>query len=597
MFLATLALLGLSAAQDGGFDARGLHLAGSDGDLKDPLVGWRPEAQRPGAIAFGGMFEFADSPLVRYVNNRGTIEQEKLLDNLFGLNVMASAGLHERVAFTMVMPLWFTSVSADGPQGVGLGDLRVAVPIGIAVPGEQSGGFGLSVVPLIDLPTGSRGQFLGNRTLSGGALLAAGYGKERWEIDVNGGVRQTPSDRVENITGGPQFLGSLAGALLVHKNYAIRGEGILRSALQQSNVPHSQSPSEALLSFRGRYDMGLNWTVGGAMGLNGGAGAAAFRLFAGAGYVLGKEPVIEVEPARLIVSVVDEQGRPLPQAAFQIDGRSYDLDPDASYSRKNLEAGTTLPLAATLRGYMPGNKTVELEEGANIVEIVLNALPGQIKVKVVDADTDAPLIARVAARSRAVQPDAVETDQQGLTEFIVPAGAFNVFAEAKGYAVGRAEVTVPRGEAVEVVLRLKAAKVEITQEKVVILEKVFFVFDRATLIEESKPLLTEVADTLLAHPEILKIEIGGHTDSRGGAEYNRELSQRRTETVREYLIERGVEPERLVAKGYGKSQLLSTDDTEEAHQLNRRVEFTILERAEPGAPDGAGAGAGTEGGQ
>jgi OOP family OmpA-OmpF porin len=582
MIVALLALVGASYAQDqeGGVDARGQHLAASDGDVKDPLIGWRPEAQRPGAVAVGGMFEYAEKPLLRYYNNRGTIEREKLLDNLFGLNLSGAFGVHERVGITLSLPLWFTSVSLDGPQGVGLGDVRLAIPLGLVVPSETDGGFGLSVIPLVDLPTGSRRQFLGNGSVSGGAILAAGFGKKRWEIDANVGVRQTPGDDVENLTGGPQLLGSLAGALMFDDHHGLRAEGILRSALEQSPVPNSQSPSEALLSFRGRYDQGFSWTVGGAAGLNGGAGAAVFRVFAGAGYVFGKQPEVEVLPARLTVVVVDEKGRALPNAALVYDGRTVELDPEGAYAKKNLVTGTSVDLKATLKGYTPGSKIVELDEGANTVEIQLTALPGQIVVKVVNEADGSPLPARVSARTGSAKGEPTDTDDAGSASFVVPAGSYQLFAEAEGFGVGRADATVARGEMTEVIIKLKPAKVAVTTDKVVILEKVFFVFDQATLIEDSKPLLAEVADTLLAHPELLKIEIAGHTDSRGGDQYNLDLSQRRVETVRDYLIGRGVEPDRLVAKGYGESVLLDKADTEEAHQLNRRVEFTILERAD-----------------
>jgi OmpA-OmpF porin, OOP family len=581
MLLVLLSLIGSSLAQEtGGYDARGRHLAASDGDLKDPLIGWRAEQQRKGAFGVGGMFEYAEKPLVRYYNNRGEIESEKLLDKLFGVNVMGSYGVHERVAVTAVVPLWFTSVNEAGPQGVGLGDMRVAVPIGLVLPDPDTGGFGLSVVPLIDLPTGSRAQYLGNRSVSGGAVAALGFGMRRWELGANAGVRQTPSDLVDNITGGPQFLGSLAGAFLVDDHHAIRAEGVLRSALQQSPVRNSQSPGEALLSLRGRYDQGFNWTVGGAMGVNGGAGAALFRVFAGAGYVFGKAPQEDVVVAQLTVLVVDERGRPLPKAELIYDTRRVDLDPEGAYARKNLEVGTPVSLSASLKGYTPAQRMVELDAGPNTVEIQLKALPGQVVVRVEEEGTGKPLPSRVAVRKSADKGEVAETDEAGSASFIVPAGSYEVFAESPGYAVGRAPASVDRGDRTEVVIKLKPAKVEVTTDKVVILEKVFFEFDKAILVESSKPLLTEVADTLLAHPELKKIEIAGHTDNRGSDAYNLDLSQRRVETVRDYLIARGVAPDRLVAKGYGESVLLDKADTEEAHALNRRVEFTILERAE-----------------
>ena len=75
----------------------------------------------------------------------------------------------------------------------------------------------------------------------------------------------------------------------------------------------------------------------------------------------------------------------------------------------------------------------------------------------------------------------------------------------------------------------------------------------------------------------VKIEIAGHTDFIGSKEYNYQLSKKRAEAVRTYLINHGIAPTRLTTKGYGKTQpLASNDDEEEGRELNRRTEFIIV---------------------
>jgi len=69
------------------------------------------------------------------------------------------------------------------------------------------------------------------------------------------------------------------------------------------------------------------------------------------------------------------------------------------------------------------------------------------------------------------------------------------------------------------------------------------------------------------------VEIGGHTDSRGSAEYNMELSLKRAETVKRYLVDKGVPAEKLVVKGYGETQPVADNDTEAGRFQNRRVEL------------------------
>lgn len=82
------------------------------------------------------------------------------------------------------------------------------------------------------------------------------------------------------------------------------------------------------------------------------------------------------------------------------------------------------------------------------------------------------------------------------------------------------------------------------------------------------------------YPEII-IDLGSHTDSRAPEAYNEKLSERRAKSSRDWIIERGINPERITATGYGEKQLVNecSDDvkcSEAAHQLNRRTEFVIL---------------------
>jgi outer membrane protein OmpA-like peptidoglycan-associated protein len=95
---------------------------------------------------------------------------------------------------------------------------------------------------------------------------------------------------------------------------------------------------------------------------------------------------------------------------------------------------------------------------------------------------------------------------------------------------------------------------------------------------ESHPLLYEVAAILEAHPEILRLRIEGHTDSRGSATANLKLSERRARAVRDHLASRGVQAARLEAVGYGEGRPLDARETEEAWARNRRVDFLIVER-------------------
>jgi OmpA-OmpF porin, OOP family len=83
--------------------------------------------------------------------------------------------------------------------------------------------------------------------------------------------------------------------------------------------------------------------------------------------------------------------------------------------------------------------------------------------------------------------------------------------------------------------------------------------------------------TMNENPKIV-IELSGHTDNVGGNELNQKLSQDRADSVREYFIGKGIEPDRVASKGYGETKPVATNDNDEGRQRNRRVEFMILKK-------------------
>ncbi len=109
----------------------------------------------------------------------------------------------------------------------------------------------------------------------------------------------------------------------------------------------------------------------------------------------------------------------------------------------------------------------------------------------------------------------------------------------------------------------------------VTLENIFFEFDKAELLPKSKVELDKLVDIMTDYP-YLKIEISGHTDNVGSAEYNKELSEARAKSVVDYLKSEDVTDVRLSYKGYGSEKPITSNATEEGRARNRRVEFLIL---------------------
>jgi len=121
--------------------------------------------------------------------------------------------------------------------------------------------------------------------------------------------------------------------------------------------------------------------------------------------------------------------------------------------------------------------------------------------------------------------------------------------------------------------------VELHRGQIVISQQIFFETASDRILPKSFPILQAVANVLVAMPE-LKISIEGHTDNRGKPAYNLDLSDRRSKSVRAWLIEHGIAAERLTARGFGQEKPIADNRTARGRATNRRVEFRIVESTE-----------------
>ena len=106
----------------------------------------------------------------------------------------------------------------------------------------------------------------------------------------------------------------------------------------------------------------------------------------------------------------------------------------------------------------------------------------------------------------------------------------------------------------------------------------YFEFDEARIGEASYPILDQVVEIMDRYPSV-RLEIAAHTDNMGSFEYNMNLSQRRAQSMVDYLVTQGIDAFRLEGKGYGESRPIAPNNTEEGRMTNRRVEFIILDES------------------
>jgi outer membrane protein OmpA-like peptidoglycan-associated protein len=129
----------------------------------------------------------------------------------------------------------------------------------------------------------------------------------------------------------------------------------------------------------------------------------------------------------------------------------------------------------------------------------------------------------------------------------------------------------------------KPALVLVTDCEVKITQQIHFEYNKDKIRPESFPILDAVVEVLSKNPDI-KLEVQGHTDNRGSAAYNKDLSNRRAGSVRKYLVARGVATDRLTSTGYGFDRPLVDNSTDQNRALNRRVQFIRTEGLKEGCP-------------
>lgn len=158
----------------------------------------------------------------------------------------------------------------------------------------------------------------------------------------------------------------------------------------------------------------------------------------------------------------------------------------------------------------------------------------------------------------------------------LPAGdQYIISVKSLGDSTRYGTLDIPALEAGQFFTGPFAVEVNFEPARTFTLKNVLFDVGKASLRPESFAALEELLD-YLRYKEAIIIEIGEHTDNIGSDPDNLRLSQQRAEAIRNYLVKKGIQPARLLAKGYGATQPVADNATEQGRQLNRRTEIKIL---------------------
>jgi outer membrane protein OmpA-like peptidoglycan-associated protein/YHS domain-containing protein len=284
-------------------------------------------------------------------------------------------------------------------------------------------------------------------------------------------------------------------------------------------------------------------------------------------------------------NVSDESNNPLGANILIFDKTGKEIHKDVSDSHTgqflfSLPAGVyTVNTSAS--GYLSDESSFEIapKDKSKVLDLYLElkkVLPYSTVNGNVINESGKPIVSDIEvvnnSTGKVIQKKA--TDKNGRYQFNLESGkSYGLVASKEGYLFQSVNLDIPlNNDTFDVpIVTLKNIKIGSN----IVLNNIFFDFDKYSLRGESKPELDRVVAVLKNNPKI-KIEIQGHTDNKGSSSYNLKLSQDRAKSVVDFLISAGIQKERLSYTGYGFTKPVASNDSEESRQKNRRIEFKVL---------------------
>ncbi|AGP41347.1 OmpA family protein [Sorangium cellulosum] len=527
------------------------------------------------------MADYASNPLVLRRARDGAEIGAVVSDQLtFRLN--ASLPLWNKVSFDLDAPLTALQ-SGENPNGGGrefaspsgaeLGDLRLGARVQLY--GTYHDPLQLAVGAYLWLPTGAADSFVSDGHVRAMPYLAAGGRLDRLVWSSSLGTELRRSQSFGGVAQGTMLtLGGGVGFLALDDRLQVGPE--LTTAMVLEDISSRSINAELLLDARYRFLPFLEAGVGVGPGLTSGIGTPDLRVVAMAAFTPEQPPD------------GDRDGIPDPEDACPKVAGERSADP-----RKH---GCPPPPDRDGDGIPDGEDACPFVAGVASADPRKHGCPpppDRDNDGIVDGEDACPFVAGVASddpRKNGCPPDQDEDGVPDSEDACPEVKGPRSKDPAKNGCPGDTDGDTFRDDK-DACPREKGfadpdpekhgcpKAVRVTDKNVVILQQVQFDTDKATIKPVSDPLLDEVAQVLEEHPEIVLIEIQGHTDDRGTDEHNRVLSQNRANSVMAALVRRGIDSTRLTAQGYGRDQPLDNNATEAGRQRNRRVQFIIIKKA------------------
>jgi OOP family OmpA-OmpF porin len=505
--------------------------AGSDWFSADSL-----DLRGNGRLAVGLVLDYAYRPLV-IRDGAGNVVVAPVTHQMFA-DLGAAVNVVSRLRLAVSIPLALVDTGTAGivngesyqtDHGVALGDLRAGADLSVL--GNYREPFQLAIGLQATAPTGAKTAYTGD-----GKFRILPHVSAAGDIGLLAYALQVAFDgRLRNDSFGGQPLGNgirldAATGVRVDGGALLLGPELLAETSIKSGKAFQGPNTQLELLLGGHYEVDPSWRVGlgAGRGFTSAVGSPVLRVLASLTYFTP----VAVAPPPLPEPLPPPPPPPLPPPPPP--DRDNDGVPDADDACPD-EAG----LAA------------------------LKGCPDTDGDGIADKDDACPKLAgpRNDDLSKNGCPPPPDADHDGIPDS----------ADACPDKAGDPDPNPAKNG---------CPKIQVVKGEIRILERIEFDNKKATLRPETEPLLQAIRHALADHTEIKRVRLEGYTDSRGRAAFNLKLSQARVDAVRQWLIDHGIDAFRMVAAGFGKTNPVADNATEQGRQRNRRVQIIILEQSD-----------------
>lgn len=580
--------------------------------------------------SFNLYVSYASRPL-QLINTDTGDSESNLVGGRLDFDLMMAIGFFDVLELGVVLPATATQNAGNlavldrtnGSQlSGGLRDMRIIPKVKLAHAPDDVVALALALP--ISLPTGDPAQLLGSGSVGFLPTLILSVDTEYFDWALNVGYRlrqnsvvQFSQDQKEIHLGQEVFGSSGVKIAFVPNVVELVGDFWMSTSIQDTDV--EEVPAEIMGGLRVRIEPGLLLHAGAGAGLTQGIGAPAYRVLGGVGF----EAVTDPDPDEdRILSEVDD----CPEVAedydqFEDDDGCPEKDNDAD---RILDLDDKCPLEPEDRdGFQDADGCPDEDNDKDGIADASDGCPNDAEDTdsfedadgCPDPDNDADGVLD-PADDCPNEPEDVDTfeDSNGCPD---PDNDADHILDARDQCPLEPEdtdnfqdtdgcpdpdndgdgildthdkcpmepETVNGNEDDDGCPDMAKGPVQIAHGKITT-PPVFFATNEDVILEKSFPILQMVANIFTANPWVKRVMIEGHTDDRGNDAFNLQLSQRRAESVKRFLIEHGVEPERLGSAGYGETRPVAPNKSAKNRAKNRRVDFVIVDPPQSQNPVG-----------